>query len=161
MIEDLPNKSMKELRQIAKELGLTTTRESAEALRARITLTLQPGLMDALNKNGTEAGRDKAVEAAKPKAQIIIPPKWHTAQEVVEALRPYQERIKLAFYDQNGQPSSAYAKTWHVKNGPAEDSGNMTMPLELIRRKAEQIANARFPAKITRSGTDLDGALSV
>lgn len=159
MIEDLPSKSMKELRAIAKELGLTVTREPAEALRTRITLHLQPGLLNELNKNGTEQGREKA---DKPRTVVLAQPiAWLTAQDVVEALRPFQERIKLAFYDENGNPSSANAKTWRVQNGPAEDSGSMTMPLAMIRRKAEQIATARFPAKISRSGTDMDGSLSV
>lgn len=156
MIEDLPSKNMKELRAIAKELGLQTTRESAEALRARIVLTLQPGLMNELNKNGTEAGRDAAKPVADKPATV-----WLSAQDVVEALRPFQDKIKLAFYDENGNPSTANAKTWHVKNGPAEDSGSMTISLHWLKIKVAEIANARFPAKFSRTGTEMDGALSV
>jgi hypothetical protein len=155
MIEDLNNKKMPELRKIAKELNLGGVKaESAQALRARIAIAMQPGLLNELNKNPTLADK----KATQP---IQIKTTWLTAQDVVEALRPFQDRIKLAFYDANGNASSGNAKTWHVRNGPAEDSGSMTMPIHLIVRKAEIIAQARFPAKINRTGTDLDGALSV
>jgi len=154
-MNDLTGKNMKELRAIAKELNLTGVKaESAESLRLRITLAMQPGLMNELNKNPVLADK-------KPVLDIQIKPTWLNAQDVVEALRPFQEKIKLAFYDANGNPSSANAATWHVRNGPAEDSGSMTMPIELIKRKAQIIADARFPAKHARTGTDLDGALSV
>jgi hypothetical protein len=156
MLEDLPKKNMKELREIRKQIGLAGQKgESAESLRLRIGIALQPGLLNELNKNPVLADKQK------PVLDITIKPHWLTAQDVVEALRPYQERIKLAFYDANGQPSSGNAKTWRVQNGPAEDSGSMTMPIEMIRRKAEQIALARFPAKIARTGTEFDGCLSV
>lgn len=155
MIEQLPHKNMKELRAIAKELNLGGVKaESAESLRARIALTLQPGLLNELNKNGTEVNR----EPTKP---AKVEPKWLTAQDVVEALRPFQNKIQLAFYDEAGYPSTANAKTWHVKNGPAEDSGSMSMSLRWLVIKATEVANARFPAKISRSGTEMDGALSV
>lgn len=155
MIEDLPSKNMKELRAIAKELGLSGVKaESAQALRARITLTMQPGLLNELNKNGTEQGR-------QPTASVKPPIVWLTAQEVVEELRPFQNKIQLAFYDENGHPSTANAKTWHVKNGPAEDSGSMTISKKWLLIKVGEIANARFPAKHGNGAGDLSGALSV
>ncbi len=35
-----------------------------------------------------------------------------------------------------------------MKNGPAEDSGSLSVPLKWIRFKAKEIADARFPAVI-------------
>jgi len=154
MIQDLPSKNMKELRAIAKELGLQGVKaESAHALRTRITLHLQPGLLNELNKNPVLADK-------KPVLDIAIKPHWLSAQEVIEALRPYQ-KLQIMFYDVNGNKSTGNCKTWHIKNGPAEDSGSMTMPLHIIKVKAEIINGARFPAKHGKGAGELEGALSV
>lgn len=146
-MDNLKDKKIQELRTIAKELGLPVTRESAQALRTRIILHMQPGLMDELNKN----------DRVEPKPKEAT--KWLTTQEVMDALSPFKDKIKLAFYDENNEPTMVNPKTWHVKNGPAEDSGTMSISLKWLKIKAGEIANARFPAKVTRSGTELDGAL--
>ncbi len=66
----------------------------------------------------------------------------------MEALEPFKSKIKLAFYDDEGRVSLTNATTWCVKNGPAEDSGSLSVPLKWIKFKAQEIANARFPAVI-------------
>lgn len=153
MLENLHTKSLPELRQIAKGLGMTVGVEKAEVLRTRITLHVNPSLQNELNKNGTIQPTDKPVAPA---------PVWLTPAEVKEALAAFKGRIQLAFYDDEGFAcEDENAKTWHVKNGPAEDSGSLTISKKWLVIKVSEIANARFPAKINRTGTDLDGALGV
>jgi hypothetical protein len=153
MLENLHTKSLPELRQIAKGLGIAVTRESAEVLRTRIILHVNPSLQDELNKNGTIQPSEKPAANA---------PVWLTPDEVKEALAPFKGRIQLAFYDDEGFAcEDNTARSWHVKNGAAEDSGSLTISKKWLVIKVSEIANARFPAKINRTGTDLDGALGV
>lgn len=149
MIDNIQSKKMSELRDIAKQLNLSGVRgESKQSLATRITFALQPGLLEELNKNGTEQVKPQT----KPKSET----QWLTVPQVMEALSPYKDKIKLAFYDQYGQPTTTDAKTWHVKNGPAEDSGTMSISLNWLKVKVGEIANARFPAALTgRSNTPL------
>lgn len=138
---DLTDKTMKELRSIAKDLGLAMIQhEKAQQLRARIVITMEPGVIDALTPPPVDPVQLKRRPAEEAKAC--------TPREVMVALEPFKNKIKLAFYDTHGNPSTEHATTWHVKNGPAEDSGSLTVPLKWILFKAQEIANARFPATI-------------
>lgn len=140
-MDNLYTKKMNELREMASNLGLGGVKgESKEGLIARITIAMHPQILDELNKNGTEQGR--APKLAKDG------PVWLTVEEVLEALEPLKGRLKIAFYDEDGQPTTTNAKTWHVKNGPAEDSGSMSVSMKWLKIKAGEIANARFPAVI-------------
>jgi hypothetical protein len=139
---ELHNKSMRELRDIAKQIGLPGVKaESMQALRARIAITLEPGIIDALTPPDLNPVQQKKRED-KPLVML-------TPDEVMAALEPFKGKIKLAFYDADGNlTNGTSAVTWAVKNGPAEDSGSLSVPLKWIRFKAQEIANARFPAVI-------------
>lgn len=153
MLDTIHTKSLPELRQIAKSIGIAVRRESAEVLRTRIILHVNPSLQGELNKNGTIQPVEKPAE---------VKPIWLTPSDVKEALAPFRGRIQLAFYDDEGFAcDDETARTWHVKNGAAEDSGSLTISKKWLVIKVSEIANARFPAKINRTGTDLDGALGV
>lgn len=136
---DLTNKNMKELREIAKKIGLPGVKaESAQQLRARIVITMEPGVIDTLTPPDLHPVQLKKKEAE--------PANMLTPDQVMKALKPFKNKIKLAFYDDEGNPSLTDATSWCVKNGPAEDSGSLSVPLKWIRFKAQEIANARFPA---------------
>jgi hypothetical protein len=137
---DLTNKSMKELREIAKNIGLPGVKaETAQQLRARIVITMEPGVIDALTPPDLNP-----VQLKVKKEQVTI----NTPEQVMEALEPFKSKIKLAFYDDEGNMTTEGATTWCVRNGAAEDSGSLSVPLKWIRFKAQEIANARFPAVI-------------
>ncbi len=138
---ELRDKNMKELRAIAKEIGLAGVKaESADNLRARIAITMEPSIIDAL----TPPPIDPVQLKIKPAEPVVA----NTVEAVMKALDPFKSKLKLAFYDEDGNPTTERATTWHVKNGPAEDSGSLTVPIKWIRFKAQEIANARFPASI-------------
>ncbi len=138
---DLQNKNMKELREIAKQIGLPGMKaESMQQLRARIVITMEPGVIDAL----TVPDLNPVQLKRKDKAPDTV----LTPEEVMTALEPFKGKIKLAFYDDAGNVTTQGATTWAVKNGHAEDSGSLSVPLKWIRFKAQEIANARFPAVI-------------
>jgi hypothetical protein len=137
---DLKNKTMKELRDIAKNIGLPGVKaESADNLRARILITMEPSVIDALTVPDLNPAQHKRVE--KPIVTL-------TPEQVMAALEPFKSKIKLAFYDDAGNMTTQGATTWAIKNGPAEDSGSLSVPLKWIVFKAQEIANARFPAVI-------------
>jgi hypothetical protein len=151
-MENLADKSLPELRSIAKSIGLVTTRETADNLRKRIILTMNPGLLDEMNQNGVDH-----TELKRAKAQTK--PDLATVDELRNALTK-MPKLTLKFYDEEGAETNGDdAVTWHVINKPAEDSGTMRMPLKIILRKATEINNARFPAKLGRDAGDLAGAL--
>ncbi len=138
---DLQNKSMKELREIAKSIGLPGIKaESMQQLRARIVITMEPSVIDALTVPDLNP-----MQLKKKPVEI---PNVLTPEQVMTALEPLKGKIKLAFYDDDGNVTTNGATTWAVKNGPAEDSGSLSVPLKWIRFKAQEIANARFPAVI-------------
>jgi hypothetical protein len=138
---NLQDKNMKELRAIAKQIGLPGIKaESMESLRARIVITMEPSVIDALTPPD--------LNPVQLKRKEVAPPTTLTPQQVMEALEPFKNKIKLAFYDDEGNMTTLNATTWCVKNGPAEDSGSLSVPLKWIRFKAQEIANARFPAVI-------------
>jgi len=138
---DLTDKNMKELREIAKQIGLPGIKaESMESLRARIVLTLEPGVIDALTPPDLNPIQQKKKE---PQVTNLL-----TAQQVLDALEPFKGKIKIAFYDDEGNMTTDGATSWCVRNGVAEESGRMSVPLKWIRFKAQEIANARFPAVI-------------
>lgn len=138
---NLTDKSMKELREMARSIGLPMIQhEKAEQLRARIVITMEPSVIDALTVPDLNPVQLKVREK---EALVMLTP-----EEVVAALEPFKTKIKLAFYDEEGNPSRTNATTWCIKNGPAEDSGSLSVPLKWIRFKAQEIANARFPAVI-------------
>jgi len=138
---DLAKKNMRELREIAKQIGLPGVKaESMESLRARIVITMEPGVIDALTPPDLNPVQLKRKEKA--------PDPVLTPEQVMEALEPLKGKVKLAFYDDEGNLTTEGATTWAVKNGPAEDSGSLSVPLKWIRFKAQEIANARFPAVI-------------
>lgn len=139
---DLTNKNMKELREIAKNLGLPGVKaESMEALRARIVITMEPGVLDALNVDRLY----DPVELKRKQQPVEV---MLTPEQVMAALEPFKSKIKLAFYDDEGNASITNATSWCIKNGPAEDSGSLSVPLKWIKFKAQEIAAARFPAVI-------------
>ena len=143
---DLTNKNMKELREIAKQIGLPGVKaESMEALRARIVITMEPGVLDALYVDKLDPVNADPVQLKKKEKPVEV---MLTPEQVIAALEPFKAKLKLAFYDEDGQPSITNATTWHVKNGPAEDSGSLSVPLKWIKFKASEIAKARFPAVI-------------
>lgn len=138
---DLQNKTMKELREIAKNIGLPGVKaESMQQLKARIVITMEPGVIDSLTVPELNPVQLKRKE--KTLDPVNMP------QAVMDALEPLKGKIKLAFYDDEGNMTTEGATTWAVKNGPAEDSGSLSVPLKWIRFKAQEIANARFPAVI-------------
>lgn len=138
---NLRDKNMKELRAIAKDIGLPGVKaESADNLRARIAITMEPGIIDALTPPPVNPVQ---LVAKQKEAQTMLTP-----EVVMQALEPLKARLKIAFYNDDGEPTLHKATTWHIKNGPAEDSGSLTVPLKWIRFKAQEIANARFPATI-------------
>lgn len=137
---ELRDKKMPELRAIAKQIGLPGVKaESADALRARIAITMEPGLVDALTPPDLNP-----VQLKKKETQSVM----LTPEQVMKALEPFKSKIKLAFYNEEGEMTTENATTWCVKNGPAEDSGSLSVPLKWITFKASEIANARFPAVI-------------
>jgi hypothetical protein len=144
---NLQDKNMKELRQIAKQIGLPGVKaESMEQLRARIVITMEPGVIDALSIPD--------VNPVQLKRKEVVPDPANTPEAVMKALEPFKGKINLAFYDDEGNITTEGATTWAVKNGPAEDSGSLTVPLKWILFKASEIANARFPAVINDPGFD-------
>lgn len=138
---DLQNKNMKELRAVAKQIGLPMIQhEKADQLRARIVITMEPGVIDALTPPDLNPVQLKKKETP---ALVMITP-----EQVMKALEPFKSKIKLAFYNDEGEMTAEGATTWCVRNGPAEDSGSLSVPLKWIVFKAQEIANARFPAVI-------------
>lgn len=138
---NLQNKNMKELREIAKNIGLPGVKaESMQQLRARIVITMEPGVIDALTVPDLNPVKVKRKE--KEINPVLTP------EQVMNALEPFKSKIKLAFYDDEGKVTTTGATTWAIKNGPAEDSGSLSVPLKWIRFKAQEVANARFPAII-------------
>ncbi len=138
---DLQNKSMKELREIAAKIGLPGVKaESMQSLKARIVITMEPGVIDALTV--PELGEPQLKRKEKTPDPVLTP------EQVMKELEPLKGRIKLAFYDDAGNMTIEAATTWHVKNGPAEDTGSLSVPINILARKARHIAEARFPAVI-------------
>ena len=139
---DLTDKNMKELRAIAKDLGLPAIQhEKMEQLRARIVITMEPGVVDSLTVPDLNPVQLKRKEAT--------PDSMLTPEQVMKSLEPFKGRIKLAFYNDEGTLTDGKdATTWCVKNGAAEDSGSLSVPLKWIVFKAQEIASARFPAVI-------------
>lgn len=141
-MQELNSKTMGELRLIAKQMGLSGIRaESKEALRARITIMMNPQLLNQLNQNGTTpvSAVNRPVVAEAPK---------NTANDILAALEPLRGKGLLIRVDDGD-------KTWIVKKAEAEDSGTFFMPLKVIVRKASEIARARHPAKVRIDGVEM------
>jgi hypothetical protein len=84
--------------------------------------------------------------SAQPKPAPKVEPKRVTLEQLMEALEPFAQR---------GLDISLAGDTWTLKNGPAIDSGHVTVPIELIKISAEALMRARFPAKIGQRGQEM------
>jgi len=132
--ELLTLKSREELRAILVSLGQPPHHMAKEPKMIesimRIQNTVQPN----------DIGAEAKVEKKEPEPAVVL-----TADEIMEVIQPMIQRgLKVAFLDDD--------KTWSFKNGVAEDSGSVTMPLALIEQRAYALMRARLPARI-----DIDG----
>lgn len=140
---DLANKTHDELKVIAKQLGIKTRNDGAETLRAKIVAVMHPDALEQAAASGLEELKD---------ALPVLPVKPDYTDP--ETLRAEVARLYPTFTLLTDE------STWHIKNGAAEDSGTLYMPMDVIMRKAAMLKTARFPAKFKGTGTDLDGALA-
>lgn len=63
-------------------------------------------------------------------------PQPNTSHAIAQALSPYVKRGLIVNVEDD---------CWHIKVGVAEDSGHVTMPINLIMRKAEVLMGSRMP----------------
>jgi len=131
--EQLTPKSREELRAILVSLGQPPHHMAKEPSMIesimRIQNTIQPSDL---------GEKEESVKAPAPVITL-------TADEIMVVVQPMIQRgLKVSFLDDG--------KTWHFKNGVAEDSGSVTIPLTVIEQRAYSLMRARLPARV-----DVDG----
>ena len=129
-MESLGNLPIKDLREMRKRIGLSGAKgESKEAIIRQLqTASFPEAIMKEFQQKPIVRQAPKTVEVVKL-----------TPEEVTEKLQAYINRgLKVRFDD----------VSWMMKNGAAEDSGSLSMPLVAILQKADHLMRARFPAQI-------------
>lgn len=125
--ELLQTKSLDVLRAIATQIGLTPHHASKEEkIITEILMVQKPEIK----------AEEKPVEVA-----VMNDP-----DEIRKALKFFTDKGgKVMFTDEN----------WHIKNGIAEDSGHLTVPIPSIVTKAQMLLRARMPARIKIDGEEM------
>lgn len=122
----LKEKTLEELFAICEELGIKAHHASKEAsLIKKIEAQQGHRVEDAVSK----------ADDLKHKAEQPVVSEANTQEAVENIIEPFIDRgLKAKFLDDG---------TWMFRCNGAEDSGSMTMPLRLIRNKAEQVSRGR------------------
>jgi hypothetical protein len=130
-MQDFNGMSIKELRELRNAAGLPSAKhESKEAIVRQLTVAAFP---EAILKEFQQ----KPVIRQAPEPQMVVA---LTPEQVTEGLQSYINRgLKVRFDD----------ISWFIKNGAAEDSGNLAMPIAAIRTAADRVMKARLPAQVT------------
>lgn len=130
-MENFNNLSIKELREMRNAAGLPSAKhESKEAIVRQLTVAAFP---EAILKEFQQ----KPVVRQKPEQQVVVA---LTPEQVTDGLQSYINRgLKVRFDD----------ISWFIKNGAAEDSGNLAMPLAAVKAAADRVMKARLPAQVT------------
>lgn len=127
MDNSLDNKSLEELKAIAKELGIKVHHRAKEN-SIKYLIEQQGHRVE----NAVVKAEEKSVEEKKEVGFL-------TKQEVMDAIRPVvenKEAFKVKFLDDD--------KTWFFDNNGVQDSGSMTMPIHLIVNKARIVSRGRY-----------------
>lgn len=130
-MQDFNSMSIKELREMRTAAGLPSAKhESKEAIVRQLAVAAFP---EAVLKEFQQ----KPVVRQVPEPQVVVA---LTPEQVSEGLQSYINRgLKVRFDD----------ISWFIKNGAAEDSGNLAMPIAAIRAAADRVMKARLPAHVT------------
>jgi uncharacterized Zn finger protein len=131
---ELTNKSLDELRAIAKELNIKVHHAAKEASIIKLIEAQQP--------HRVEAAQAEVVKV-KPDVEVLTP------EVVNKALAPLTEKrsdFEVMFLNDG---------TWLFRIGKREESGNMQIPLQVIKRRAELFCRQGRSATILgREGND-------
>lgn len=129
-MENLAELPIKELRAMRNKLGFKGVKgESKQSILLQIQGSQYPVVL--------ESFQEKHVKRLARKADLVTK---LTPEQITEALQPFMGRgLKVRFDD----------VSWQVKNGAAEDSGSLTMPINAIVQRVSKVMSARFPAAVT------------
>lgn len=95
---------------------------------------------------------DKVVNPAPKKQEMQHPAQKPAAAPVINTEEQVREACK-AYFSREGYEVTFTGETWHFKYAGAEDTGHMSVPLRIIRMKAESVARgARKPVTINFDG---------
>ncbi len=128
----LENKSLDELKAIAKKLNITHGGNiKAETLLMKIKQQPQAYVRDSM----------------KHVATTPVPPSHvNTPEQVLDAIKPYMKEGFDARFPNDG--------TWTFSYKGRDDSGNLSIPLRIIKMKAEMVSRGRMaPKSFGRDGT--------
>jgi hypothetical protein len=126
---DLSNKTHDDLKSIARQMGLNVHHKS--------------GRETFINEISKEL--NKTPQREKIEVQEDEPLK---AEDVIEALKPFTDEYKdfeVLFLEDN---------TWMFRKGKLSESGNMVMPLGVVKRKAELFCRQRPLRALGRDASD-------
>lgn len=129
-MQDFNGLPIKQLREMRNAAGLPSAKhESKESIVRQLTVAAYP---EAILKEFQQ----KPVLRQAPSAQVVVA---LTPEQVTDGLQSYINRgLKVKFDD----------ISWFIKNGAAEDSGNLAMPIAHIRSAADRVMKARLPAQV-------------
>lgn len=125
--------NIEQARDLAKKMGLRVHHKSS---------------MPTIIKQIMEAQKAPIAKPMEHKAEKAVTPEiTNTEEQVLEAIKPYLtvDGFTAQFLSDN---------TWVFKRGKAEDSGNMSIPLRVIRMKAENVSRG---TRQLRGFKDSDG----
>lgn len=133
---DLTSKSVDELRDIARNLGAEVHHRAGKEL-----------LMNAITEK-LLTPNDRNVEEQAPAKRERVEDAVLTPEQVKEALKPLKDKhqdLEIAFLEDG---------TWLLRRGKYMESGNMQMPLTVLKRKAEMFCRPRPVQTLGREGSD-------
>lgn len=125
--------NIEQARDLAKKMGLRVHHKSSMP-------TIIKQIMEAQKVPITKPMEHKAEKAVTPEIT-------NTEEQVLEAIKPY---LTVDGFTAQFLPDN----TWVFKRGKAEDSGNMSIPLRVIRMKAENVSRG---TRQLRGFKDSDG----
>ena len=129
----LRTRSLEELRVIALNVGLTPHHAAKEeSIIMNILLAQQP-----------------------PEEELKDQPDLSVVETLFKKNTPDEIKGRLEFFGRSGGKIKFDDECWYLQYGIALDSGNLTVPLGLIERKARILLKARKPAKVKIGGEEM------
>jgi len=131
---DLSNKSVEDLRVIARDLGVDVHHKLG---RDKVANAIAEKLLTQVER--------KPVENEVKQEPVDV---WLNPDDVREALKPFTDKFEdfeVSFLKDN---------TWMFRRGKYTESGTMSMPLTLVKRKAELFCRPRGLQILGRDGGD-------
>lgn len=134
---NLENMKMTEIRELAKSCGVIPVQhESRESLVTRLAMMTYPDTQ-------------KTVVTER---QVAASPVFLSQERVIAAVGAIIDKGLGLTFDED---------SWFAKYRGAEDSGSLSMPLNVIVNKVTAVARGAFVPRIIRNtGTDMDGAIA-